>query len=652
MSSLFQLIFETMPGEGALTAAMLADHGVATMGSLATHMEWVDDADAASIAVDSPEVSQADIDAASSDSAAHALQLWSYKASALHEVGHLTCRVRDEGYKEYVVLDKVAFGSSPDDDASQFAPSVRVALAQGMGPPDPIELPLSEPFRVATFKTTNGTITGRMPLWPLPSNQDVGLLHVFVFDYNVFTGAVEPLTARAPDDPDRADLAKFREAAKRLHVGADGGDDSVLEALCADNLFQPMNLTSEAAAVAELLLGGGSAMELVLTAASIRIVVMCTLTLCKESSDYSPGGAGGSARLYPHILTRSTVPLSSVSATIQMQRPSATKIVGGGSCSCSEMKEEIRPLLVTDADSGNEQDVLPMAPSIFWNSLFNYYYAIDDPKDGFYGVGIRAARVDGRSRDTGDGPQASPMIERRLSRNRSRVTRALYQGEFDNIHLAPRMSLKTAWSAKVGEKSVPLSDLSQIAAWRLDSIPMAPFCVHDCFHMHWRWADFADRSQFGFMPKGVEGLPISVDGVNHPNLVAGATMVPPNQDVTVWLLNPSGFNYACVAHDAALDEWQVFCHHGAGYAVHVGTPMNMSRQLDLLDFAIRSRLNDNPTGDSSNVTFFDAAGDEIKPSASWAAFYWHIHYCFDGDPDVDLPRERTVIKDLRALRAF
>lgn len=664
MSSLFQMILETMPGEGALTVAKalsVVPFGTLTVGALASCMEYVEDSQAASLSVASPELSQADIDAAvTNDEAARRLPLWSYAASSLDEVNKITCRVRDEGYREYVVLDKLAFGSSPAGDPSQFSPCIRVTMPEGLGSQQPVELPLSEDFRVASFKTHNGVIIGGSQLWPLPSFQDASFLHVFVFDYNAFLGTVEPVTSRQPGDPDLVEFAKFRAAARRLRVGEDGGDEPV-EVLYQDDLFQPVRPMSETGAVAEVVLSGGGLFELALAAASVRIVVVCSLTLCRERGDYSPGGAGGSARIYPHIMARSTVPLSAVLATVQMERPTKTTIVGGGSCSCSEMREEIRPLLVADADAANGQDVMPPlspGPSPYWNSLFNYYYAVDTASDVFFKTPIHAVRAEKLSRDTADNPDGPSLIERRRARNKDRVTRTTYQGEFDNIHLAPRMSLKDAGAVEASgapDQTLILVDPSDVAKWKLDSIPMAPFCVHDCFHMHWRWADFADAAQFGYAP-----FSATEERKLRPATRPGATMIPPNQDLWLWLTNASGFNYAGVAHQVPADEWQVFCHHGAGYAVHTGWAMNMARNLDELDFTIHVQgiFSDIPdgyaaTGDASRVTLMDSRGEEIDPSVSWAAFYWHIHYFFDGSDIVaGAPEERVVIHDLSALRAF
>src|SRR5439155_636413 len=158
---------------------------------------------------------------------------------------------------------------------------------------------------------------------------------------------------------------------------------------------------------------------------------------------------------------------------VQFQRPSTTTIVGGGKCSCHEMLEEIRPLLVTDADSDNLQEPLPdlPAPALYWNNLFNYYCTVDDPSDRFYSSPIWAVRREGRAKSTDDLPGSPELIERRRPLNKFKVTRKTHQGEFDNIHLAPRMTLNPAY-LKVGDVRVDIADsYDHVKQWKLDSIP-------------------------------------------------------------------------------------------------------------------------------------------------------------------------------------
>ena len=102
---------------------------------------------------------------------------------------------------------------------------------------------------------------------------------------------------------------------------------------------------------------------------------------------------------------------------------------------------------------------------------------------------------------------------------------------------------------------------------------MAPFCAHDCFHMHWRWSDNHNNEPgtFGWGPV-------------KPCSEVGRALVPWNQDVFIQLLGHAEFSYIAQAHGVPKDAWQPFCHHGGGYAVRVGSPWrSRSVRFTMLD---------------------------------------------------------------------
>ena len=120
--------------------------------------------------------------------------------------------------------------------------------------------------------------------------------------------------------------------------------------------------------------------------------------------------------------------------------------------------------------------MLPSPP--FWDQYFDYYL-IDPPADQYRMASaplpgetprvIGGAATVTRNHQTALG-QIEPESEIRD------VEKQPGQGEFDSIHIAPKMRV----SNFVINRNKNLSGL--------DAISMAPFCVHDCFHMHWRWA--------------------------------------------------------------------------------------------------------------------------------------------------------------------
>jgi hypothetical protein len=129
------------------------------------------------------------------------------------------------------------------------------------------------------------------------------------------------------------------------------------------------------------------------------------------------------------------------------------------------------------------------------------------------------------------------------------------QGDFDNMHLAPKMNMPV----------IPgVTDGVFRSLHHLDNISMAPFCVHDCLHTHVRWGKAPWVAVAGV------SLPAYSKGFNNvfqPYCVEGAPQVPHNQSVNWTLLSPAGFTYEAIAHfEVNGGQWQVFFHHGMAYA--------------------------------------------------------------------------------------
>jgi hypothetical protein len=144
------------------------------------------------------------------------------------------------------------------------------------------------------------------------------------------------------------------------------------------------------------------------------------------------------------------------------------------------------------------------------------------------------------------------------------------QGQFDSIHLAPRMNADLLLARK--EMNAPPYDET------LRAIIMAPFCEHDCMHTHWRWgANWNDSRNEHLL---ANGKPISgfgstgaagkFSGVGVPNTEIGAPLVPLNQEITVSFESDHAFKYtAAVVKDITPGVWQAVYHHGSAYAVSV-----------------------------------------------------------------------------------
>jgi hypothetical protein len=115
----------------------------------------------------------------------------------------------------------------------------------------------------------------------------------------------------------------------------------------------------------------------------------------------------------------------------------------------------------------------------------------------------------------------------------------------------------------------------------------------------------------------------------------GRVQVPENQDVFLQLLGHAELSYLAHAHEVPKDAWQPFCHHGAGYALAVGGPMEAARDnVDRLDHM-----------------WFSGTGTDNVNGKGWALFYWRLRYRVvpDGPYGAKLQERFGFIDEPRAL---
>jgi hypothetical protein len=381
-----------------------------------------------------------------------------------------------------------------------------------------------------------------------------------------------------------------------------------------------------------------------------RFLIVFSFTTCRERADYEPGGVVGFARCYPHLLAAATVPVQTIEASAHIDRPAKlSKWSETGremSASCCKppydgWTPEIGGLLVTDVNKIPN----PLLPIPFWSNMFFYYLV-----DPFFAGGqkkyhvIRTDRPDSRN-------SVKPLVQRRLAgpvnpeggrlgslafvpNYDGIVEKEPRQGAFDNVHLAPRLRLMNVvritdvvvderlMPEKIEHISYPVEDR---AAWRFDDIAMAPFCAHDCLHMHFRWAKFASAKwSLGW-------------NANGPYAVAGAPQVPEEQDVWLWFRARAAITYHVVASSPRLvDGWHVFMHHGFGYALSIqGVISHLLAMTAMHTF--------------SGVVFLGTEGQSVHPSASTAAYYWQARYGFEVTDGKAAPFERLSVESRENL---
>jgi hypothetical protein len=358
-------------------------------------------------------------------------------------------------------------------------------------------------------------------------------------------------------------------------------------------------------------LSSPSGQETVYTIPTPRVIVCIELICCAPRADYSPGGVVEMVRLYPRIFLRSNVKLDSASGQVHMKRlgkptlldPSTNAAIDHqhGATSAAghdEMNNDMNVLFTTERNWTEPPGLLP--PSLVWNNLFSYFDALPEAGAPLVMVAphlqLRSVSVYWLATDWYR-PPADPKAGYRPGLTGvnvykpSPITKLRRQGAFDNVHIAPSMRWDT-------------SD----RPW-INKIIMAPFCIHDCFHMHWRWGE-------NFGP--LEEIHLRGWDDDLPYMVSGAPMVPLNQTVKVSFTteaNPKAHNpgeppFASItltyeAEAKGIDPskgWQIFVHHGCAY------PYKLTRLAAKLGAA------------ADNVF-----GQGTWPG-SWAAYYWGLRY--------------------------
>ncbi len=442
-----------------------------------------------------------------------------------------------------------------------------------------IALPLHDSFVVGSRRIVGGKILeGRSSLWPLGARVDASSLVALA--YQLDGGKIKPLTRAECDD-------------------------------LGDALIPPANLPPRRL---EFPAGPGAADAWVSVGPS-RYILLLELVLCKEHDDYAPAGLVGMCRLHPHAMLWSNEPLASFEATLVMQRPSKAMTHGD-----SSMQEEIGALAVTDCNHPNMP--IPLKPpDTTSDTLYDYY--VTDAFRTFEGRPISEGFDHPRQKPSeiclADPRHTLPRpVEGGVTRNagtapwKDAPEKEPRQGQFDNVHLAPRMRTRfdTAVMTDSGIKSVPVS---------LDNIVMMFICMHDCLHMHVRWGTHADETY----TRGWFG--------GQPHAKAGAPTVPDNQVVFAKFPKAHVLEYRAVAEGVKAGAMQVLCHHGFGYAIEEW-PSVKATALRLLMRGLLETLAEGRAEPFNKEMPFD-----------WATFYWRFRF---GGKKGARPVERLFFGDV------
>jgi hypothetical protein len=515
---------------------------------------------------------------------------WTHDAAFPATFDHVTVKHRDMGHRRMKVLDRVEF-----EDV--------VVTEHGGG--RTFTLPIQSRFVATKFFLPSGRIPDAdAGWWRLESEVDASLL--LVFAYQLRAGALQPLSLKELDVLGD-DLMPPRGSASSLYSCTIDGSHGATARVCVP-----------------------------------RFLLAVSLTCGKERNDCEPGQLLGAARLWPQVMAMSNVRLGGISAPIHLVRPGKTDHQHH-----EEMEREVGAVYFTDTNrdgrtwrAGLGEKAGPPLP--YWDNIFDYYDVspfdsyhdkkpdpFQDPKQLERG---EVCFVDARMKKQ---RIVSQMIQRAAYPSRLFTSfegyldkayeapelfkKMPFQGEFDNVHLATRMRLEFPFGAR-GEEPWPT---------RVEKgIVMAPFCVHDCFHTHLRWGEFAQAKP----PKSNVGF----DDDGNPNSQRLSPLVPRNQSVFVKLTAPHALRYRAFVHTVLPGHWQVINHHGSYYAIGAWPG---DGRMDLVPKAI-SLLGAVAAEPFTNTS----AGD--FPSDSWAATYWRLRFGGWQLPDRD---EQHIIERLRIL---
>jgi hypothetical protein len=336
-----------------------------------------------------------------------------------------------------------------------------------------------------------------------------------------------------------------------------------------------------------------------------RYVVAFELVTCREDNTYVPPGAIGFARMFPLVWVMASENLQRVETQVTIQRPKHGMTHGDPT-----MDSEVIALVTADAN----QDHVPIVPDDkhipYWQDFFEYYdtdpattFAAREPEpfDHILQRTGEVTMVDARHRQKRVIEKCVFRLGFGLSPDRRVIgdsVKSPGQGQFDNVHLAPRMRLDFVQ----GGERVSLEDIA-----------MAPFCIHDCLHMHARWsAMHRDKHLLGF------------DGF-RPFAQAGAPAVPPNQTVFASFPDRRTLRYRAVADAVDAGEWQCFLHHGFAYVIDTWPARTV--EVGPVQMTGEGALNLIKTAAAVNAfNFGEPFPDMPGTSDGWARVYWRLRF--------------------------
>lgn len=558
--------------------------------------------------------------------------LWEYTfpGGAGDKVNAINCRAREAGYNLQAVIKELAWGHKGEA-------LVKVETTKG----EKFDLPLQQKYLYGQFKVTGGFVEeGVRDMWPLEMKFDKGHVLVYLYQPNVddngkLTTPLQPFTPKGKGKWKPAKEHQTFSFGKQLPPDIKD-KDGWLEAFTG-----PFTYGNQRAKQTTAKIGTSKTRAVSLP----TFVVVVSLGLMCERADFEPGGIVGMAKLFPHIMVTANMPLKKTAGSVKIERvpQGKTEQVADPKFAktCCNALPDIGAILVTDANEVGGVD----SQKPFWGGTFSYYQ--EDAGTKLAGKDLHVVKKTAVDRTYPGGtrylvsrpdpppPLGNPLKSRIFKTTLKGVEKVARQGEFDNIHLAPplKLDVKTVWKPGV-TKWIGLPGATgtalkfDAAKMHFDKIWMAPFCAHDCFHTHWRWAR-------GEKPRWTHGW-----DERGPHRKSGAPMVPLHQDVYLKMVGVAAYQYHAESEfDDQLDEgqWDIVMHHGAAYAQAIANW--------LLYQAAHASI-----GMAKNYKLYDAQDKEVGSKIP-GYMYWLFRYIMDDENGEATVSERIAHNPAEMLGA-
>jgi hypothetical protein len=522
----------------------------------------------------------------STPAADRAVWSWKHDPASPAQFTHVSALVEAHGHA-MPVLDKVE------------VESVTIKL-EG----NEFNLPLRQSHVLAQFSLASGRIPASSEgWWQLEANTDVSMVVVFGYEIVPASGV----------DPKPLDMKIVEKLGDKFFPKPDvpAGDPD----------YTPAGGGGAAEdAGAAIVAGVGQARTAYV--APPWIIVAVGLTTCKERADFEAGKVLGAGRIYPHVMVACNRVLERSEAKIVHQRPA--KVMAHSEESLTDVGA------IFMADTNESHATLTWStfggtpPFPLWSNFFDYYDL--HPAHGEECMFVDPSKTEQRRVSNGIWRESPLRFGDNLYDKESTFLKLPGQGAFDNVHVAPRMKFE---NPKTG--------------YKIPEIVMAPFCEHDCLHMHTRWG----RPAHGFLdfpPKFVKGF---VD--RTPYAGEARPLVPSNQSVFVTSLSPSSFRYrALAAGPLPSGSWTVFNHHGSAYSLSISNPTKFAGGRFSVAASVIQLSEPYTRPIEIMIPFLDREIVDVEPMSSLAAFYYRLQFTGTSTPDKFMPR--INILDLNLCR--